>query len=156
MKDCNLGVARSGEEAGGGLFRSGPGLRPQTARQEALEQILWGMGRELVSSSAPCRRVEGWGRAEREDSFQGGSLAQGPLGGKAGMMNAGFLPASRSRKEGNPRQRRREEGEGWRREGSVCFGRQKRGAELVWTGRAPKSPPGLNTTLSTLEISSNH
>lgn len=58
MRDCNLGVARSGEEAGGGLFRSSPWLRPQTARQEALEQILWGMGREIVSSSAQFRRVE--------------------------------------------------------------------------------------------------
>lgn len=80
MRNCNLGAARSGEEAGGGLFRSSPWHSPQTARQEALKQILWGMGRETVSSSAPSWRVGGKGR-EREDSFQGGSLAQCPLEG---------------------------------------------------------------------------
>lgn len=47
------------------MFRSSPWLSPQTARQEALEWILWGMGREIVSSSAPSRRVGGGGKAER-------------------------------------------------------------------------------------------
>ena len=56
-----------------------------------------------------CSLKESWrGREgrEREDSFQGGSLARCLLGGRADMMNAGFLSAFSPVKEGNPRQRR--------------------------------------------------
>lgn len=54
---------------------------------------------------------------------------------------------------GKPKaEKRGDEGEGLKREGSVSFGRQGE-AELAW---APKSQPGLNYTLSALEISSNH
>lgn len=36
--------------------------------------------------------------------------------------------------------------EGWRREESVCFGRQEGGAIQAWQGGALKSHPGLNHT----------
>lgn len=71
------------------MFRSSPWLRPQTARQEALEQILWGMGREIVSSSAPFRRVErGRGEGQREGRFLPRRLLGTVPAWRKGMMNA--------------------------------------------------------------------
>lgn len=83
MKDCKLGAARSGEEAGRGLFCSCRWLSPQTARQEALEQILGGMGRETASSSALSSRVGGEG--QREGRFRPRRLlGRGPARRKGG------------------------------------------------------------------------
>lgn len=66
------------------------------------------MGDGQGNSFFLCSLQESWRgeKAEREDSFQGGSLAQCLLVGRADMMNAGFLSASNPVKEGNPRQRR--------------------------------------------------
>lgn len=91
-----MGAATLGEEAGGGLFHSNPWLTPPSpiARQEALERILWGMGRE---SFFLCSLQESYGGgAERGKILPRRLLGTKPARkkGEGSMMNAGFLLAT--------------------------------------------------------------
>lgn len=144
VRNCNLGAAISGEEAGGGLLCSNPEAQSPD-RQAGGLRMLWGMGRETVSSSAPSRRVAGEGqRGGRFLTWR--LLGTGRRGRGVWWMHAFSPPlASSPVREKNLKQtRERNEGveEDWRnrgRKGLFALGDRKARLSWLWKAGFPRT-----------------